>query len=35
VDSHVMCFAAEKSRSEGREIDLDAYKNELREAIKK
>ena len=30
VDSHVMCFAAEKSRAEGREIVLEEYKQELR-----
>ena len=35
VDSHVMCFAAEKSRMEGREIILDAYKEELRSKISK
>ena len=34
VDSHVMCFAAEKSRHEGREIDLEAYKEELRAQVK-
>ncbi|MEG0357434.1 MAG: Gfo/Idh/MocA family oxidoreductase [Christensenellaceae bacterium] len=34
VDSHVMCFAAEKSRKEGRIIDLAEYKEELREMIK-
>jgi len=34
VDSHVMCFAAEKSRLEGREIDLEEYKRELRARIK-
>jgi predicted dehydrogenase len=30
VDSHVMCFAAERSRNENREISLEEYKNELR-----
>ncbi len=30
VDSHVMCFAAEKSRREGREIILTEYLKELR-----
>jgi len=35
VDSHVMCFAAEKSRLEGREIDLGEFKQELRSQIKK
>ncbi|MDR1028914.1 MAG: Gfo/Idh/MocA family oxidoreductase [Clostridiales Family XIII bacterium] len=30
VDSHVMCFAAEKSRKESTEIDLEQYKQELR-----
>jgi len=35
VDSHVMCFAAEKSRMEGCEVDLEEYKQELRAQIKK
>lgn len=35
VDSHVMCFAAEKSRKEGRIVDLEDYKDELRNMIKK
>ena len=35
VDSHVMCFAAEKSRLEGKEIDLQKYKEELRALYKK
>jgi hypothetical protein len=30
VDSHVMCFAAEKSRKDGNEIDLGKYKQCLR-----
>lgn len=30
VDSHVMCFAAEKSRKEGKEINIEEYKEELR-----
>jgi predicted dehydrogenase len=30
VDSHVMCFAAERTRLEGHEIDIDEYKKELR-----
>jgi len=34
VDSHVMCFAAEKSRLEGIEVDLEAFKQELRAQIK-
>lgn len=33
VDSHVMCFAAEVSRKEGREIDLEQYKEELRAKV--
>ncbi len=35
VDSHVMCFASEVSRKEGREVDLAEYKNELRSRAKK
>lgn len=35
VDSHVMCFASEVSRKEGREVDLEQYKKELRDAIDK
>lgn len=35
VDSHVMCFAAEKSRKEGQEIDLEEYKEELRSEVGK
>jgi predicted dehydrogenase len=34
VDSHVMCFAAEKSRKEGREINMEEYKMKLRAGIK-
>ena len=35
VDSHVMCFAAEKSRKEGVEINLEHYKDELRKKIER
>lgn len=35
VDSHVMCFAAEKSRKEFREVDLCKYKQELRKTLRK
>jgi len=35
VDSHVMCFAAERSRLENRLIDLDEYKEELRARLRK
>jgi len=34
VDSHVMCFAAEKSRKEGKIIKIEEYKKELRKIIK-
>jgi len=34
VDSHVMCFAAEKARHEGVIVDLDEYKEELRKKVK-
>lgn len=33
VDSHVMCFAAEKSRKEEREISIEEYLGELRNQI--
>lgn len=33
VDSHVMCFAAEKSRKEGCVVVLEDYKDELRKAL--
>jgi predicted dehydrogenase len=33
VDSHVMCFAAEKARKEGIVVDLDEFKEELRNSI--
>ena len=32
--SHVMCFASEKARKEGRVIDLEEYMDELRNSIK-
>jgi predicted dehydrogenase len=32
--SHVMCFASEKARKEGRVIDLEEYMGELRNSIK-
>lgn len=35
VDSHVMCFAAEKSRLEGKPVDLSKYKEELRGIVAK